>query len=596
MHPKQDRGGLPELLTFEQINSILSFNQVLGSNYTGKWLETGVWVSPLGSSAITPDVPYAKVLRITLLNTSGASPPTIDTLAATFLPPPPRCNPASISCKLSVGHTGIRNVPPVCTPASSTSPTLSRDFGPSAVFVVGLSARGDVNCPEAGCDAIYHNGDVLDIEFSEDVTMCMGNCACANATNYSSYCFRPLDAVVAQSHLELSYTWSDSLGVAYQGSWVSRRTLRVTINNSTGATPPELYALLVNVTFAAGIRNYPPTSGRSVLASNALCQTKRDLLDVDCGFGKPDIFIIRVIASASRGKEEPDTIGLLSVGDTITLIFNQPTSLGNPMLCLGGQNHGKACQNEKPSPPGHIRTSTVDTCQDTLYSRILKQRIYLETGGMCKSTPMVLRQTLPKVTVDALFVFSTEISQNYEGTWIARDKFAIVITEAFPIVREQAGVIGLDSPLPDRVHPAIGCAACVNAEAFVAHVRLEAAISNVPLACLAQATTSPPLEGDFGGSLVEIDFVIADDPGNKNNFYSPGDTITVVFSKPTNMAGLPATNIPKTQIDALMVFSEPLGADYVGNWRCGAAMRNLCRDYETTVDASGKEVDVCWST
>ena len=41
-----------------------------------------------------------------------------------------------------------------------------------------------------------------------------------------------------------------------------------------------------------------------------------------------------------------------------------------------------------------------------------------------------------------------------------------------------------------------------------------------------------------------------------------------------------------------MVFSESLGADYVGNWRCGAAMRTLCRDFETAFDGSGNEVHV----
>ena len=411
--------------------------------------------------------------------------------------------------------------------------------------------------------------------------MCMESCACANATDNSSYCFRPQDAVVARPLLDLSYRWSEKLGVAYQGSWVSRRTLRVTILNSTDASPPELYALLVNVTLAAGIRNYPPTSGRSVLFSNALCQTKRDNLDLDCGFGKPDIFVNSVIASASSGREEPETIGMLSVGDVITVVFDQPTSLGNPMLCHGGQNDGRACQNGQ-------------TCQDTFFDKLSQETIYLETGGACTSTPMVLGQTLPKVTVDALFAFSTEISQNYEGTWIARDKFAILITEAFPLVREEDTVvlIGTAAPPPERVRPAVGCAACVNAHEFLVHVRKEAAISNVPLACLSHATTAPPLEGDFGGSLVNIDYVIADDPGNKNDFYSPGDTITIVFSEPTNMAGLPATNIPKAQIDALMVFSESLGADYVGNWRCGAAMRTLCRDFETAFDGSGNEVHV----
>jgi hypothetical protein len=272
---RTDRGGLPELMTFEQVNSLLSFNQRIGSNYFGRWLQSGVWVSPLGS-AIIPDVPYSKVLEITILNASGASPPTVNTLRATFLP----------SAK-------VRNIPPVCTPASTVSPPLSGDFGPSQIVIVGISARGDVNCLHAMCDSIFGDGDVIDIEFSEEVTMCMSSCACANLTDNSSKCVRPFDTSVSQEFLDISFEWSHNLGLIYYGLWLSRTVLRVQIINSTGATPPQLYDFTVKVTNAAGIRNFPPTSRVSALVSNGLCQTKRDKLDLDCGFGRPAILIKR---------------------------------------------------------------------------------------------------------------------------------------------------------------------------------------------------------------------------------------------------------------------------------------------------------------
>ena len=88
--------------------------------------------------------------------------------------------------------------------------------------------------------------------------------------------------------------------------------------------------------------------------------------------------------------------------------------------------------------------------------------------------------------------------------------------------------------------------------------------------------------------MIEIDYVIADDPIGAYDFYSPGDTLTIVFSEATNMAGLPATSIPKSQIDALLRFSEPIGADYVGNWRCGSATSKLCKEVEVASDSSGK--------
>ena len=563
MSERTDRGGLPERVTYDEINSFLSFNQNLGSNYSGRWLGSGVWVSPLGPGII-PDVPYSSALEIVIHNTSGASPPTIDTLRATFKP-----------------SAMIRNVPPVCTPASSISSALTGDFGPSNISIVGISARGDVNCLGSECDSVYGDGDVIDIEFSGDVTMCMDDCGCVQANESSPDCVRRFDGFVAQDRLEASYSWSESLGTAYHGEWLSRKVLRLTTTNATHAAPPELYALTVIVSLAAGIRNYPPTGGRSTPSSNGLCETKRNNLILDCAFGRPDITIDRIIASPSAGREAPAVMGQLSVGDQISVQFNKATSLGRPMLCVGGEQHGKACTNG-PS------------CQDFILNPKTKTKIYLETGGVCTASPMVIGQQLSKVTVDALFQFSTEIAQDYTGLWVSDRQFDITITETFPAENELEDTIqiGTIEEKEERVRPAVGCASCVNAEELVAFMRKEAAISNVPLASMAQRAQSPPLEGDFGTAVVKIEYVVADDPAGANDFYSPGDTITIVFSEATNMGGLPATNIPKAQIDSLMSFSETIGANYVGNWRCGPATRNLCQEWETVVDGSGKEVRI----
>jgi len=251
------------------------------------------------------------------------------------------------------------------------------------------------------------------------------------------------------------------------------------------------------------------------------------------------------------------------------------------MLCNGGQLHGHACQNG-------------DTCREFIYNHQTKSKDFLDTGGICTSTHINVGQVLTKATVDALFAFSTPLSLDYTGLWLSSSSFEITITQLFPIQLESETVqqIGSVAPTPARIYPAVGCATCVNAHEFVAYVRKEAALSNVPIACLPQFATSLPLDGDFGGAVVQIDYVIADDPGNVNDFYSPGDTITIVFNMATNMAGMPATNIPKQQIDSIMQFSEHIGTDYVGNWRCGSASRNLCKEYEISTDASGKEVSL----
>jgi hypothetical protein len=119
---------------------------------------------------------------------------------------------------------------------------------------------------------------------------------------------------------------------------------------------------------------------------------------------------------------------------------------------------------------------------------------------------------------------------------------------------------------PIQAVPAMGCATCVNAEAFTARVRVAGNIRNNPSASMPAGwgganVISPPLEGEFGPSTISIAWLVADDPLKLYQWfetlfvpclaesdlymrrYNPGDTITIVFNQPTNLAGLPVTNI-----------------------------------------------------
>jgi hypothetical protein len=162
----------------------------------------------------------------------------------------------------------------------------------------------------------------------------------------------------------------------------------------------------------------------------------------------------------------------------------------------------------------------------------------LDTGGVCKSASIPRQQELPKATVDALFSFSCPVALDYSGVWITDDTFHITVTKTFPILDgPEQNVIGLEKPVETTV-PAVGCVSCVNDHEFQVVVLKEVGISNCPASCLAQADTSPPIQGDFGRSVVNIAYVIADDPHNVNYLYSAGDTITIVFNQVTNMGGL----------------------------------------------------------
>ena len=122
-----------------------------------------------------PPIPVSSALLITVLNVSGAAPPTIGTFTVHILP-----------------SAGLRNVPPVCSPSSATSPPLVGGFGPSRIVITNLSAAPPVNCnvssvfgkasvsdiplPTAPCDSVYGVGDRLDITFDQNVTLCLGLC------------------------------------------------------------------------------------------------------------------------------------------------------------------------------------------------------------------------------------------------------------------------------------------------------------------------------------------------------------------------------------------------------------------------------------
>ncbi len=80
--------------------------------------------------------------------------------------------------------------------------------------------------------------------------------------------------------------------------------------------------------------------------------------------------------------------------------------------------------------------------------------------------------------------------------------------------------------------------------------------------------------------------MIADDPEGRHDWYNPGDTLTIVFSEPTNLAGLPVSGLSKPLIDLLFEFSEPLGAAYSAKWKCGRSSQALCKDWELYADPS----------
>ena len=90
---------------------------------------------------------------------------------------------------------------------------------------------------------------------------------------------------------------------------------------------------------------------------------------------------------------------------------------------------------------------------------------------------------------------------------------------------------------------------------------------------------------DPGPSIASL---VADDPDNGDSIYSDGDTITVVFSEPTNQP--PAST--KTDLDNLFTFSQFLGIDYLGTWKDASTLEILIVNSITATPPAVSELTV----
>lgn len=82
-----------------------------------------------------------------------------------------------------------------------------------------------------------------------------------------------------------------------------------------------------------------------------------------------------------------------------------------------------------------------------------------------------------------------------------------------------------------------------------------------------QVTTSPPMQGAFGYSSIEIESWVAGHPPGSGpcRGYVSGVTMTVTFTEPTNKA-LMNGKISRDQVDILFAFRWNMGQDYSGEW------------------------------
>ncbi|HSA98338.1 MAG TPA: hypothetical protein VLF17_04595 [Candidatus Nitrosotenuis sp.] len=176
----------PSVATKANLNSLFTFSQVLGANYTG------VWVNPF-------------TLVITVKNSTGAEPPTVGSLT------------------LTVKSSGnLKNAAGTSLASTFTSPVLSGSFGnKSGPSIISFVADDPDNS-----DSVFSNGDTLTIRFDE-------------STNQPS--------VATKADIDRLFTFSQSIGDDYTGAWVQPNTMTITIVDASAEEPPVVGDLVATV-------------------------------------------------------------------------------------------------------------------------------------------------------------------------------------------------------------------------------------------------------------------------------------------------------------------------------------------------------------
>lgn len=236
-----------------KVDSLLSFSQTLGLNYEGSWKSSSEFL-------------------IKILEADPSEYPTIGSLTASIL-----------------FDADLRNYPPNSAPVTVTSSAITGDFGPNELSISQLLASDPTQS-----SATYAPGDSISIYFSDDTNRAqMG------------------DRVLSKLTLDSILTFSDPIGAVYEGRWVNRKLLQITIIDVAGAGPPLPEVFTLEVLASAGLRNFPVTSAPAGLSSPVLSGS----------FGPSPIRVLSMVASDSL-----DLDNVYGVGDTLTITFNQDTN------------------------------------------------------------------------------------------------------------------------------------------------------------------------------------------------------------------------------------------------------------------------------
>jgi hypothetical protein len=458
-------------------------------------------------------------------------------------------SPAPVIGNLTVTVIGdVRDAELNTRASRSTSPVLTGDWGTKpGPKILQFYAHDPDNL-----DVFRSNGDMIVIVFDVSTS-------------------QPYGPKPSRAQLLSLFSFSQELGNAFSGTWMSSFELAIELTDVTGATA-TIGSLTVTV--IGPLYNLEETS----LPSNSVSAP----LSGDWGV-RPGPKITSMTASDPLNDD-----GIYNAGDEIVIVFSEPTnkptsvvydlfSFSDPMgAALSGfwvdsSTFRITVDNPSGGAPVLNRTTATVKISGNLRdenswsspSNSTSPLLAGDFGTLAGPTILSIEADDPddldavfgdgdtitvrfseatsqplvgsKATLDALFTPSSVIGQDYQGIWITPDVLVI------KIVSHVGG------------SPQIG----------VFTLTICGGITNAAGTSLPSCSQSPQLFGDWGtcAGPVIVD-MIASDPDNGDGIYSDGDLLTIVFDKPTNAP--PVSSYESLQ--ALLHFSEPLGVSAAGTW------------------------------
>jgi YVTN family beta-propeller protein len=197
------------------VDDLFTFSQTLGTNpnaYSGQWVDPSHFV-------------------ITIIDSTGSTPPAIGVLTATVNSP-----------------ANLKNLAGTSSASVSISPLLTGSFGDRpGPFITSLVASDPT-----GTHGTYSNGITITARFSESTNQ-PGGTAIQNKTS-----------------VDKIFTFSQNLGNNYKGQWVDPSTFIITILDSTGSQPPTIGGLTATIKASANLKNAPAISLPSTSTSPLL--------------------------------------------------------------------------------------------------------------------------------------------------------------------------------------------------------------------------------------------------------------------------------------------------------------------------------------